>query len=92
MPRRMARVIEYRGLPAREWRGKFPRLTFWCVRFLQVDFPHATTDCRSIPLLRLHVTLLRSALDHFNIVRFVDCFEDEENIYMTLELCPMALL
>ena len=85
-----ASVIEYRGLPG-EGGGKFPRLTFWCVRILQVDFPRAT-DCRSIPLLRLHVSLLRSALYHLNIARFVDCFEDEENIYMTLELCPMTLL
>jgi polo-like kinase 1 len=26
-------------------------------------------------------------LSHPNIVRFDDCFEDEENVYMVLELC-----
>ena len=35
---------------------------------------------------------IHKVLDHSNIVWFIDCFEDEENIYMTLELCPMALL
>ncbi|KAN0135909.1 hypothetical protein V8E53_006361 [Lactarius tabidus] len=28
------------------------------------------------------------ALDNPNVVCFLDCFEDEENVYMTLELCP----
>ncbi|KAI0247980.1 kinase-like domain-containing protein [Lactifluus subvellereus] len=35
---------------------------------------------------------IHKALDHPNIVRFVDCFEDEENVYMTLELCPNGSL
>ncbi|KAI0296286.1 kinase-like domain-containing protein [Multifurca ochricompacta] len=35
---------------------------------------------------------IHKALDHPNIVRFVDCFEDEENVYMTLELCSNASL
>ena len=26
-------------------------------------------------------------LDHPNVVRFEDCFEDAENVYMVLELC-----
>jgi serine/threonine protein kinase len=26
-------------------------------------------------------------LDHPNVVRFEDCFEDEENVYMVLDLC-----
>lgn len=26
-------------------------------------------------------------LDHPNIVNFLDCFEDDDNVYMTLELC-----
>ncbi|KAL6299201.1 kinase-like domain-containing protein [Sparassis latifolia] len=30
---------------------------------------------------------IHRALDHPNIVRFQECFEDEENVYMTLELC-----
>ncbi|TCD67323.1 Cell cycle serine/threonine-protein kinase cdc5/MSD2 [Steccherinum ochraceum] len=30
---------------------------------------------------------IHRSLDHPNIVRFQDCFEDEENVYMTLELC-----
>ncbi|KII87666.1 hypothetical protein PLICRDRAFT_162447 [Plicaturopsis crispa FD-325 SS-3] len=35
---------------------------------------------------------IHRALDHPNIVRFTDCFEDEENVYMTLELCPSGSL
>ncbi|KAI9449687.1 kinase-like domain-containing protein [Lactarius psammicola] len=35
---------------------------------------------------------IHKALDHPNIVRFIDCFEDEENVYMTLELCPSGSL
>ncbi|KAH9162501.1 Pkinase-domain-containing protein [Lactarius sanguifluus] len=31
---------------------------------------------------------IHKALDHPNIVRFINCFEDDENVYMTLELCP----
>lgn len=30
---------------------------------------------------------LHQMLRHPNIVRFEDCFEDEENVYMVLELC-----
>ncbi|KAH9061716.1 kinase-like domain-containing protein [Lactarius deliciosus] len=35
---------------------------------------------------------IHKALDHLNIVRFIDCFEDDENVYMTLELCPSGSL
>lgn len=27
-------------------------------------------------------------MDHPNIVKFIECFEDDENVYMILELCP----
>ncbi|CAL1698741.1 unnamed protein product [Somion occarium] len=30
---------------------------------------------------------IHRSLEHPNIVRFQDCFEDDENVYMTLELC-----
>ncbi|PIL30197.1 transporter [Ganoderma sinense ZZ0214-1] len=30
---------------------------------------------------------IHKSLEHPNIVRFQDCFEDEDNVYMTLELC-----
>ncbi|KAI0703486.1 Pkinase-domain-containing protein [Cytidiella melzeri] len=30
---------------------------------------------------------IHRALDHPNIVKFQECFEDSENVYMTLELC-----
>ncbi|KAH9887930.1 Pkinase-domain-containing protein [Cubamyces lactineus] len=30
---------------------------------------------------------IHKSLDHPNIVRFQDCFEDDDNVYMTLELC-----
>lgn len=31
-------------------------------------------------------------LEHPNVVRFLDCFEDEENVYMILELCENGSL
>ncbi|KAH9924034.1 Pkinase-domain-containing protein [Fomitopsis serialis] len=30
---------------------------------------------------------IHRSLDHPNIVRFQECFEDDDNVYMTLELC-----
>ena len=30
---------------------------------------------------------LHQMMQHPHIVRFDDCFEDEENVYMMLELC-----
>ncbi|EJF58353.1 Pkinase-domain-containing protein [Dichomitus squalens LYAD-421 SS1] len=30
---------------------------------------------------------IHKSLEHPNIVRFQDCFEDDDNVYMTLELC-----
>ena len=30
---------------------------------------------------------IHKSLDHPNIVRFQECFEDDDNVYMTLELC-----
>ncbi|KAF5368904.1 hypothetical protein D9758_002954 [Tetrapyrgos nigripes] len=30
---------------------------------------------------------IHCALEHPNIVKFLDCFEDDDNVYMTLELC-----
>ncbi|CCM05981.1 uncharacterized protein FIBRA_08222 [Fibroporia radiculosa] len=30
---------------------------------------------------------IHRSLEHPNIVRFQDCFEDDDNVYMTLELC-----
>ncbi|TFY65776.1 hypothetical protein EVG20_g5313 [Dentipellis fragilis] len=35
---------------------------------------------------------IHRALEHPNIVRFGDCFEDAENVYMTLELCQSGSL
>ncbi|KAH9009185.1 kinase-like domain-containing protein [Lactarius hengduanensis] len=35
---------------------------------------------------------IHQALDHPNVVRFIDCFDDDENAYMTLELCPSGSL
>lgn len=35
---------------------------------------------------------IHSSLEHPNIVRFQECFEDDENVYMTLELCPSGSL
>ncbi|KAI9431856.1 kinase-like domain-containing protein [Lactarius indigo] len=35
---------------------------------------------------------IHKTLDHPNIVQFIDCFEDDENVYMTLELCFIGSL
>ncbi|KIM91385.1 hypothetical protein PILCRDRAFT_810665 [Piloderma croceum F 1598] len=35
---------------------------------------------------------IHRALEHPNVVRFQDCFEDDQNVYMTLELCPSGSL
>ncbi|KAH9008351.1 kinase-like domain-containing protein [Lactarius pseudohatsudake] len=35
---------------------------------------------------------IHKALDHPNVVRFIDCFDDDENAYMALELCPSGSL
>ncbi|KAG2008894.1 AGC/Akt protein kinase [Coprinopsis cinerea AmutBmut pab1-1] len=35
---------------------------------------------------------IHRSLDHPNIVTFIDCFEDEDNVYITLELCPSGSL
>lgn len=35
---------------------------------------------------------IHRALEHPNIVTFGDCFEDDENVYMTLELCQSGSL
>ncbi|EJD40166.1 Pkinase-domain-containing protein [Auricularia subglabra TFB-10046 SS5] len=35
---------------------------------------------------------IHRSLDHPNIVRFRECFEDTENVYMTLELCDAGSL
>ncbi|KAF3991625.1 hypothetical protein FT663_01448 [Candidozyma haemuli var. vulneris] len=31
---------------------------------------------------------IHKSLKHFNIVNFVDCFEDDVNVYILLEICP----
>ncbi|KAJ6629189.1 kinase-like domain-containing protein [Mycena sp. CBHHK59/15] len=35
---------------------------------------------------------IHRSLSHPNIVTFLDCFEDDDNVYMTLELCPSGSL
>ncbi|KAF8638670.1 hypothetical protein AX17_002031 [Amanita inopinata Kibby_2008] len=35
---------------------------------------------------------IHRSLTHPNIVNFHDCFEDQDNVYMTLELCPSGSL
>ncbi|TFK73378.1 Pkinase-domain-containing protein [Pluteus cervinus] len=35
---------------------------------------------------------IHRSLEHPNIVRFQECFEDEDNVYMSLELCPSGSL
>lgn len=63
----------------------------------------AKTKVRSPPLARPcgkltfgHLQLyaeikIHRSLDHPNIVRFRECFEDQENVYMTLELCDSGV-
>ncbi|KAJ6510017.1 kinase-like domain-containing protein [Mycena vitilis] len=35
---------------------------------------------------------IHRSLSHPNIVTFIDCFEGDDNVYMTLELCPSGSL
>ncbi|KAI9430277.1 kinase-like domain-containing protein [Lactarius indigo] len=35
---------------------------------------------------------IHETIDHLNIVQFMDCFEDDENVYLTLELCFVGSL
>ncbi|KAK7061539.1 Serine/threonine-protein kinase [Favolaschia claudopus] len=35
---------------------------------------------------------IHRSLSHPNIVHFIDCFEGDDNVYMTLELCPSGSL
>ena len=35
---------------------------------------------------------IHKSLQHPNIVNFQECFEDDDNVYMTLELCPSGSL
>lgn len=48
-------------------------------------------DCKiyaALILVQLYAEIkLHRALQHANIVGFEECFEDDENVYMTLELC-----
>jgi cell cycle serine/threonine-protein kinase CDC5/MSD2 len=44
-------------------------------------------SCRSLPTQLYAEIKLHRALQHPNIVGFEECFEDDENVYMTLELC-----
>ena len=46
---------------------------------------------QSIPQLYAEIKIHRF-LEHPNIVRFQECFEDNENVYMTLELCASGSL
>lgn len=34
---------------------------------------------------------LHQSMRHENIVRFDECFEDSENVYMVMELCPRGV-
>jgi serine/threonine protein kinase len=40
------------------------------------------TTCQLFAEIKIH-----KSLHHPNIVEFEECFEDEENVYMVLELC-----
>jgi serine/threonine protein kinase len=42
---------------------------------------------------QLHAEIkIHRSLEHPNIVHFKDCFEDNDNVYTTLELCPSGSL
>lgn len=45
----------------------------------------------NLPQLWAEIKIQRS-LNHPNIVKLQECFEDEENVYMTLELCHSGSL
>ncbi|CAR22255.1 Serine/threonine-protein kinase [Lachancea thermotolerans] len=35
---------------------------------------------------------IHKSMRHFNIVQFIDCFEDDTNVYILLEICPNGSL
>ncbi|SCU80903.1 LADA_0B10132g1_1 [Lachancea dasiensis] len=35
---------------------------------------------------------IHKSMRHFNVVQFVDCFEDDTNVYILLEICPNGSL
>ncbi|KAH6908386.1 Pkinase-domain-containing protein [Coprinopsis sp. MPI-PUGE-AT-0042] len=48
---------------------------------------------RSTGIAELYAEIkIHKFLGHPNIVTFLDCFEDEDNVYITLELCPSGSL
>ncbi|KAF8649339.1 hypothetical protein AX16_005874 [Volvariella volvacea WC 439] len=68
---------------ARVYEVKDPRgVRFAC----KVIARSALTSKKAKTKLYAEIKIHRS-LEHPNIVRFQDCFEDGENVYMTLELC-----
>lgn len=46
-----------------------------------------TQLCQLYAEIKIH-----RALEHPNVVHFQECFEDDQNVYMTLELCPSGSL
>jgi serine/threonine protein kinase len=48
-------------------------------------FPYRSPPIQLYAEIKLH-----RALQHPNIVGFEECFEDDDNVYMTLELCEVG--
>ncbi|EPQ52390.1 Pkinase-domain-containing protein [Gloeophyllum trabeum ATCC 11539] len=67
-----------------------------------VDHKHSRLACKVVTKTSLKTKKAKTklyaeikihrALAHPNVVRFLDCFEDDENVYMTIELCPNGSL
>lgn len=51
-----------------------------------------TTPLVALSRTQLYAEIkLHKMLDHPNIVGFKDCFDDDENVYMSLELCEKGV-
>ncbi|KAF8268080.1 kinase-like domain-containing protein [Lactarius quietus] len=81
------------GFPA------LPKIVFpWRARHSRNNYPACKVVTKSSLKTNKAKTKLyagikiHKALEHLNVVRLIDCFEDEENAYMTLELCPSGSL
>ncbi|KAF8679737.1 Serine threonine-protein kinase [Rhizoctonia solani] len=55
------------------------------VSILPIPFPNRSPPTQLYAEIKLH-----RALQHPNIVGFEECFEDDDNVYMTLELCEVG--
>jgi cell cycle serine/threonine-protein kinase CDC5/MSD2 len=73
--RNAIKVVTKTSLKTKKAKTKVQRYTF------SVS-PRANLSCQLYAEIKIH-----RSLHHPNIVKFNECFEDDDNVYMTLELC-----